>query len=63
MASSLLLSKISVKIPQACDLFQPVVTARGLCYTFNSEAMPEVFGRYQFLNVSGVVPVRPKAGF
>ena len=45
VASSLMLSKMSVNIPKACDLFQPGVTARGLCYTFNSETMPEVFDR------------------
>ena len=45
VGSLLGLSQTSVKIPKACDLFQPIVTTRGLCYSFNSETMPEIFSR------------------
>ena len=42
-SSKLSLSNLSAAEPTRCDIFEPFVTAKGLCYTFNSMSMAEIF--------------------
>ncbi len=50
-ASKLSLSALSAAQPSKCTNFEPLVTAKGLCYTFNSLGMSEIFKPTTNLNV------------
>ena len=43
IAPKLSLSNISLMEPAKCKLFDPFPAQSGLCYTFNSKALPEIF--------------------
>jgi hypothetical protein len=49
-ATKLSLSSISASQPAKCTHFKPVVTAKGICYSYNSLSMPELFKPNRCIN-------------
>jgi hypothetical protein len=45
------LSSFSLQDPSKCTHFDPILTAKGLCYTFNSMSMTEIFKPMQYINL------------